>query len=237
MKETATDGARNTGPALAVFISHSHVDRKFAGQAKAVFGRAGIDAFVAHDDLRTSEEWQSRIRDELRRCQLFVPLLSKSFLRSRWTLQEVGFIASRPEVKIAPLSIDETIPFGFLSHLQSGRISSDGVTRKLLVEPLARHFPRTIIPYLIRVAGQAGSFRLAEAEMRPLVPLFGLFTIEEAQALAEAAIRNGQIWSARQCRDEFLPEFIRVQGSNLKAETLRALRYQIERGEWYRASA
>ena len=55
--------------------------------------------------------------------------------------------------------------------------------------------------------------------------------------LAEAAIRNGQIWFARECQDEFLPEFIRVQGSNLKDETLRALRYQIEKGEWYRASA
>ena len=191
---------------------------------------------MAHDDLRTSEEWQRRIREELRRCQLFVPLLSKSFLRSRWTLQEVGFIASRPKVKIAPLSIDETTPFGFLSHLQSGRISSDGVTPKLLVEPLARDFPRKILPYLIRVAGEAGSFRSAEAKMRPLVPLFDLFTTEEAQALAEAAIRNGQIWSARECQDEFLPEFIRVQGSNLNNETLRALQHQIEKDTWYRAS-
>jgi len=222
---------------LAAFISHSYVDRKFAGQAKAVLGRAGIDAFVAHDDLRTSEKWQRRIRDELRRCQLFVPLLSKSFLRSRWTLQEVGFIASRPEVKIAPLSIDETIPFGFLSHLQSGRISSDGVTRQLLVEPLASHFPRKIIPYLIRVAGDAGSFRSAEAKMSPLVPLFSLFTMEEAQALGEAAKCNAQVWSAKQCRDEFLPEFIRVNGINLKGETLHALRYQIEKGEWYRSFA
>ena len=222
---------------VAAFVSHSHVDRTFARQAKAVLGRAGIDAFVAHDDLRTSEEWQRRIRDELRRCQLFVPLLSKSFLRSRWTLQEVGFIAARARVKIAPLSLDETIPFGFLSHLQSGRISSDGVTQKVLVEPLARHFPRTILPYLSRVAGEAGSFRSAEREMRPLVPLFRLLTVGEAQTLAEAVVRNEQVWAARQCRDEFLPEFIRVQGSNLKDKTLRALRYQVEEGTWYRASA
>lgn len=222
---------------VAAFISHSHVDRKFARQAKTVLHRAGIDAFVAHDDLRTSEKWQRRIRDELRRCQLFVPLLSKSFMRSRWTLQEVGFIAARPRVKIAPLSLDETVPFGFLSHLQSGRIARDGVTPKLLVEPLARHFPRTIIPYLIRVAGEAGSYRSAESEMHPLLPLFGLLTRAEAQALAEAAIRNSQIWAARRCRNEYLPEFIRVQGSNLADETLRALRYQVEEGTWYRASA
>ena len=51
-------------------------------------------------------------------------------------------------------------------------------------------------------------------KMRPLVPLFRHFTAEEAQALAEAAVKNDQIWNARQCRNEYLPEFIRVQGRN-----------------------
>ena len=51
--------------------------------------------------------------------------------------------------------------------------------------------------------------------------------------MAEASVRNGQIWSASLCRDKYLPEFIRVQGSNLKAETLRALQYQVENDQWY----
>ena len=104
-------------PMLTAFISYSHADRKFGGQVRSVLGDIGIDAFLAHEDLETSEEWQRRIRDELLRCDLFVPLLSKDFLKSKWALQEVGFIASRSKVMIAPLSIDETIPFGFLSHL------------------------------------------------------------------------------------------------------------------------
>ena len=53
--------------------------------------------------------------------------------------------------------------------------------------------------------------------------------------MAEASVRNGQIWSASLCRDKYLPEFIRVQGSNLKAETLRALQYQVENDQWYQA--
>ena len=175
-----------------------------------------------------------QIRDELLRCDLFVPLLSKDFLKSKWALQEVGFIASRSKVMIAPLSIDETIPFGFLSHLQSGHIPGDGVTRELLVEPLVRQFPRTIIPSLIRIIGAARSFRSAEALMGQLVPLFPRFTAQEAQALAEAAIGNGQIWSAAQCRSKYLPDFIRLQGRNLKPVTLRALQYQIDNDEWYK---
>ena len=100
-----------------------------------------MEAFVAHDDIEVSEERQLRIREELSRCHLFVPLLSKNFLESQWTLQEVGIIASLADVKIAPLSIDGVLPFGFISHFQSSRIRSDGITCQLLVEPLAKHFP------------------------------------------------------------------------------------------------
>ena len=51
--------------------------------------------------------------------------------------------------------------------------------------------------------------------------------------MAEASVRNSQIWSASLCRDKYIPEFIRVQGSNLKPETLRTLQYQIENDQWY----
>ena len=96
-----------------------------------------------------------------------------------------------------------------------------------------KRFPRKIFPGLIRIAGEAGSFRDAEKHLRTLEPYFSLFTAEGAKAMAEASVRNGQIWSASLCRDKYLPEFIRVQGSNLKAETLCALQYQVENDQWY----
>jgi hypothetical protein len=121
-----------------------------------------------------------------------------------------------------------------MSHVQ-GRVIPDGIiTRELLVLPLARRMPRQILPGLITGAADAGSFRSAEAAMRPLVPLFPIFTPEEAQTLAEASVRNNQIWPAHLCKDEYLPELIRVQGSNMKPKTLQALRYQIKNGEWYK---
>ena len=137
------------------------------------------------------------ILSELYRCDLFVPLLSKNFLESKWAPQEVGFIASRPEVAIAPLSIDGTIPFGFLSNVQSSPILDNGITRELLVEPLVRRVPRKILPGLIRIAGEAGNYRYAEQTMLALAQYFSLFTEEEAQALAEASVSNRQIWMHR----------------------------------------
>ena len=220
-------------PVVTAFVSYSHVDRKFGQQAKDVLGEVGIDAFLAHEDMETSEQWRERILSELRRCDLFVPLLSKNFLESKWALQEVGFIASRPKVTIAPLSIDETLPFGFMSHIQSSPIRDNGITRELLVEPLLKRVPRKILPGLIRKAGEAGNYRYAEQTMLALAQYFSLFTAEEAQALAEASVSNKQIWSAGMCRIKYLPEFILTQESNLKPETLRALQYQVENDKWY----
>jgi len=224
---------RITVPAVRAFISYAHADRAYAGQVRQVLAQVGIESFLAHEDLETSEEWKDRILDELARCDLFVPVLSQHFVRSLWAPQEVGFVASREAVVIAPLSLDGTIPFGFLSHLQAGRVGPDGVTRQLLVEPIAKKFPRTILPGLIGIAAKAGSFRDAEDKWRPLASLFSLFTPEEAQALAEGAVANNQVWAAALCRDEYIPAFIRAHREHIEPETLRALEYQIAQETWY----
>lgn len=170
------------------------------------------------------------------RCHLFVSLLSEKFLKSKWTLREVGFIASRSKVKIAPLSIDQTVASGFISHLQSRPIRADGITCNHLVEPLAKRFPREIFPCLIRRAGSTHRLRAAEFKMRSLLPSLERLTTTEAQDLADAAIRNPQAWSSDRCRNDCRPDFIRVHGGNLKAETLQALKYRIKEDDWYRGS-
>jgi hypothetical protein len=223
----------STEPTVIAFISYSHEDRKYGAQAKDVLAEVSIQAFLAHEDLHVSDEWRERIIEELKRCDLFVPLLSANFLASKWAPQEVGFIVSRPEVAIAPISLDGTTPFGFISHVQSSKITKDGITRELLVEPLARRIPRQILPGLIRAASNAGSFRSAEALMAPLVEYFPIFTANEAQALAEGSVRNGQIWSAALCKSEYLPQFIQHQAKNIDPKTLRALKYQIANDRWY----
>lgn len=218
---------------MRAFISYSHDDRRHGAQAKTVLEEVSIEAFLAHEDLEVSEEWRTRILAELQECDIFVPILSESFLASKWAPQEAGYIASRPSVIIAPVSIDETTSPGFLSHVQSRRIPKGGITRELLVEPLARHRPREILPRLIDFLAKAGSYRGAEARMKPLRPFFPTLTPEEAQALAAASVENGQIWLAGQCRHEFLPAFLEQQGENIEQGTRRALEHQLEHGEWY----
>lgn len=221
-------------PIVRAFISHAHDDRAAAGQAQQVLRDAGISPFLAHEDLEVSDDWPARILLELGACDLFVPLLSKSFVSSTWAQQEAGFIVSRlPGVVVAPLSLDGTRIGGFLAHIQCPSVRG-GITQSLLVEPLISRFPRTILPRLIATAVKAGSFRHAEALISPLVRFFPVFSLEEATAFAEGAIGNGQIWFASRCRSEYLPEFLRIQGSALAPKTLLALTHQVEHGEWHR---
>ncbi len=220
-------------PPVKAFISYSHKDRKYGAQAKAVLSEVGVDGFLAHEDLDVSDEWRACIIEELNNCSIFVPLLSANFLASKWAPQETGFIISRPDVAIAPISLDGTTPFGFISHVQSRRVSDEGITRELLIEPLAKRIPRQILPGLIELASRIGGFRRAEALMAPLVEHFETMTAEEAQALANASVRNREVWDAQLCRDQYLPELIRLQGKRIDRKTVRALKYQLENREWY----
>lgn len=222
-------------PKVNAFISYSHEDRKYAGQTKTLLGTFGIDAFLAHEDIHVSHDWRDRIIQELKRCELFLALLSKRFLASKWAPQEIGFIISRPEVKIMPISLDETVACGFIGNLQSKRIDDEEVTSEFLLPGLIHNFPRTIFPHLIKDVAVAGTFRTGEAKLERLFPYFANLNGPEVKLLAENCVKNSQIWDAAECRDHYLPEFIRIQGKNMGIENRRALQYQITAHERYRA--
>jgi hypothetical protein len=230
--------AKAVAAALAkvnAFISYSHEDRKYAGQTKVALATFGIDAFLAHEDIHVSHDWRDRILHELKRCELFVALLSKNFLASKWAPQEVGFIVSREEVKVMPISLDDTVACGFIGNIQSKRIVEEEVTSDFLLPGLVHNFPRSIFPHLIKGVAEARTFRTGETRLECLLPYFANLTPAEAKLLAEHCVKNSQVWDAVECRDNYLPEFIRIQGRQMGAQNRRALQHQITTHDWYRA--
>lgn len=219
------------------FISYSTKDKLAAAAVKAALSTVGIDCFMAHDDLLVSEEWRERILEEIATCDLFIPLLSQHFKTSDWAPQEAGAISMRPEVPVVPLSLDGTVPFGFISKFQSTRVPATGVDPNTILVPLARRYPRVAMPALISQVRTAGSFRSAEAAMRPLVPFFDSLTPQEVRALVKASTENGQVWDASLCRAEYLPDLIKRRRADIPEQELKPLEYQIENGRWYIAAA
>ncbi|MFZ3092130.1 MAG: toll/interleukin-1 receptor domain-containing protein [Nitrospirota bacterium] len=222
---------------IRAFISYSTKDKEYGAQVKRILEAYGIECFLAHEDLEVSEEWKNRILEELERCDLFIALLSKAFRESDWAPQEVGVIAGRKGIAIIPLSVDGVMPFGFISQVQGKRIPTDGVSESVLISPLIKKYPHTIIPGMIQKVASAGSYRRAEAVMKPLVPLFPILNDDEINALVTASIGNDEVWSASLCRMDYLPKLIQMHRNRIKEEALKALEYQIENNEWYRSEA
>jgi TIR domain len=218
---------------VRVFISYSTHDKSAAGAVKHAISSAGFECFLAHEDLQVSEEWRERILEELDRCEILVVILSKSFIASSWAPQEIGVIVGRRSVPIVPLSLDGTIPFGFISHIQGRPIPPGGIQLGTILEPLAKKYPRLAVPALIQRVREASSYRSAEAALQPLVPVYQLLTDGELEDLVDAANENGQVWNAALCYREYLPALIRTSRDRIPRRKLKALEYQVRNQSWF----
>lgn len=217
----------------SVFVSYSTRDKLVGAKVKELLESHGTRCFLAHEDLEVSEEWRERILAELRGCNAFVALLSKAFRSSNWAPQEVGVIVGRGDIPIIPLSLDETIPFGFMAHVQGAKLVNGEVTTADLIDPLMKKQPHLFIPGMVNGVADAGSYRQAEAALKLLVPLFEHLDKGELDALVDAAIKNSQVWSAAKCRTEYLPELIELRRDEIEPKRRRELEYQIEKNTWF----
>src|SRR5437588_2571456 len=98
---------------VRLFVSHRHPDAQFLGDVKVDLVPYGIDAFLAHDDLRPNVLWLEEILAALQTCHLLAAYLSAGFGDSEWTDQEVGFACGRGLPIIAMMA--GAAPHGFLS--------------------------------------------------------------------------------------------------------------------------
>lgn len=224
------------GMRIRGFVSYSTHDRRKAAEVKKVLAGLGVDAFMAHDDIRVSQEWRDTILVELAAMEIFVPLLSEAFKSSDWASQEVGFAVARPDVLILPVCLDQTRPYGFIAAFQ-GHLLCDPIDPEIFRRPLAARFPRVIIAIMIDALSDARSWRGAEALFQPLLPYLAELTSGEATRLAEVSTRNGEIWFAASCSNKYLPEFVAKNRHHIPPEVLRPLEYQLEHGTWYNKEA
>lgn len=104
------------------FLSYSHDDKNLAGSIKGDLETYGLDVFVAHDDIVVTAKWENTILRKLRKCEVFIALLTTAFDESDWAHQEIGIAAGRnPSPIMVPISA-EKIPVGFMAKYHAIRI-------------------------------------------------------------------------------------------------------------------
>jgi len=206
------------------FISYQTDDKHVAGRIRDVLSGGGIESFLAHEDIEVSDEWRVKILEEIGKADIFICLLSKSYFGSPWCVQETGIAAFREDMTVIPLSIDGSIPQGFISNIQSTKINPDQITIKDLLPGLLKHNLSKGIDLMIEIIGGSGSFRSAEANFGLILPYIGDLSDEQMKSLLEKVITNKQIHHANLCAHDYIPPLLESHGHLLDESDLEFLK-------------
>ncbi|MDE0134530.1 MAG: toll/interleukin-1 receptor domain-containing protein [Acidimicrobiaceae bacterium] len=191
------------GPGLRFFISHSHVDKVTAAELKEQLENLGAQAFVAHEDIKPTSQWQDEMLDALGSMDVLVAVLTKDFRRSKWTDQEVGYAISS-SVPVIPIRMSVS-PYGFMSDVQALR-RNDSAEKwaKTLVEyafesdDLASPCFRTILT----ATKNCPNYKAADVLLREVLPMFRHWTPRRARRFVRAYNESQQVYDSVRYRGQ-----------------------------------
>ena len=80
---------------VRIFLSHKTEFKVETSKIKQAMVRCGISCFVAHEDIKPTEDWLKEIERALFSMDALVAILTEDFHDSEWTDQEVGVAIGR----------------------------------------------------------------------------------------------------------------------------------------------
>ena len=187
------------GKTIRFFVSYSTKDKLIAAKIKELLERYGFEVFLAHEDIRPSEDWQDILLQNLESTDIFVPIISHQFKKSSWTDQESGYALARGK-KIIPLAINQAMPYGFIAAIQAVKCKVKDLKADLLV-PCERiveevkkdaKFRESYVDSLVRVFGGSYSFDNASSLSIELEKIDD-FSSEQINQIAKYSLENSQI--------------------------------------------
>lgn len=206
------------------FVSYSNRNRATAERTSEALQALGVSSFLAHRHIIASQDWESRIRKELNRCSIFVPVVTKAFWESEWAPQELGAAATRSEnCLIVAVLLGKNQPRGFLKRVQGVRATSKSIGPHLFVEPLVMRFPDESLPQVVSYVARAKSAVEAETRLALLRPFYSRLDEKLSGAVAEFLLRSRGVARSKKCRRDLVPAFLRSRRSMLSPELRAAL--------------
>lgn len=179
---------------LRLFISHLTEYRTLAAGLQQEFWRYGISAFVAHNDIEPTREWQAEIETALSTCHALVALLHPGFHASNWTDQEIGFAMGRG-VPVFAVRFGQD-PYGFIGRLQAfqgaGKAAGDIAGELFACYAANRETEGVLAEALVALFEQSTSFSTARERLGYLENL-RVWRPEFCQRLRDAERANAQV--------------------------------------------
>lgn len=107
--------------ALRIFLSYAVADRAYAYKVQRLLSQRPSVQIFTTEMLSAGEDWQSKLKDQLSKCDIFLVLLSPNSVDSKWVLQELGaaWAIEKPIVSILTHPKDIRKLPGALGQIQS----------------------------------------------------------------------------------------------------------------------
>lgn len=219
---------------IKVFLSHSVKNYEDAKEIKRFIEQFGIDVFLAHSDIIPSKDFVEEIYSNLKKCHIFMLLLTKEFKTSEWTDQESGIAYNLGGKTIIPLMIEDIEPYGFLSGIQALRLNTKKFnwksddSRIKIVEHIIETYSGRMREPLIQSLNKTLSWVITKIRFKFLKRMESNepFTKEEINKIIKEGIEDNQIYDAGGIKDYF-SKLIEKYGDkiepNLKSKALEKI--------------
>ena len=183
-----SENSKDASEKYRVFLSYVSSVKEQAAKFKEDLELYGISAFLAHNDIVPTSQWQEKIEKELARMDALVALLTDDFHTSEYTDQEIGFALARG-VRVYPVRLGKD-PYGFISGIQAITSGWDGAPLETFKLLLARD-PRMVDGY-IQMVRSCGNYYQAN-ELAKLLPEIQSLSPDQVGLLMDAFNGNPQV--------------------------------------------
>lgn len=180
-----------------LFLSHVSKHKRAISKLRAQLGLRGIAAFVAHEDIEPSREWQQEIELALRSMHALAAVLTPDFHDSKWTDQEIGWALGRGVAAIpVRLGLD---PYGLVGKFQGVRGTLD--QPEALAVSIAKILLKNSQTHGEMRRSLVASFRTADSHimaqaLRKILVTVTDFTEDEKTSLRNACTENKNVAEA-----------------------------------------
>ena len=177
-----------------LFVCHTARHKTKANKIASHLKYHGVSAFVAHEAIEPTRQWQDVIEYALRTADALAALVTTDFPSSKWTDQEVGVVFGRRRL-IIPVKLGPN-PYGFIGKYQAlqGKGLSEAEIAEKVFDILAKQegTQKGMAEALVAQFENSSSFQNARDNMAVLEKIRYL---DDAliRRLRTAATRNSQI--------------------------------------------
>ncbi len=90
-----------------VFISYPRSAKETAKKLASIIRKNGYKAWIDEEQINIGDKWETKIKDAIVDAEIFIALLNKDYLISKYLMFELEYAAGQDKLKILPVLLDK----------------------------------------------------------------------------------------------------------------------------------